>query len=319
MTKTATMTIAAIIAGISGTACANPGDAQHIDIQFPTNGIPAAPKPIRTISIQEMLESGPPQLKMHSLSLIAGGSLTLPIDDSFLPGLKACATDPMPPVRSLAAKVLGQCFVADRDQPNPEVVGLLVELAKDPLDDVRYNAVHHGLCRIKNKDDQLVGLLIDIGAEVRQSSLLDSIAKGLAGNREQAAKILDQRLAKSDNAAYFEIYETIVGTPPANIDKYLDMPSSRPRMFIFAKASNNAEKDKAELTEELKSVGITNPNVVVSNVGGDNFVLMVKTYIIKEGMAVEKNFSDKGKFKIMQQMWLTPELEIQMDALRSAN
>ena len=45
-------------------------------------------------------------------------------------------------------------------------------------------------------------------------------------------------------------------------------------------------------------------------------MLLVKTYITKERIAVEKNFSGEGRFKISQQMWLTPEMEATMERLK---
>jgi hypothetical protein len=302
---------------LSIAAHSQPDEYTAPDIEFPTNITP--PQATRTISVQEMLASGPPQLKMHSLSIIASGTYKHPIDESFLPGLRACANDPLPPIRSLTAKTLGKCFIAEKNNPNPEAITLLIKLAKDQSADVRYNAVYHGLCNIKNKNDKIITLLIEIGASDRKPGLLDRIAKSLENNQNQVTKILDKKLAESNNMAYFEIYQDFTGTPPSNIDKHLDMPSSRPRMFIFAKASNDPEKDLSDLSNELKAVGIPNPSVAISSIGSGNYALMVKTYIIKEGMAVEENFStNKGRFKIIQQMWLTPELEAQMEALRSA-
>ncbi|VGO21233.1 HEAT repeat domain-containing protein [Pontiella sulfatireligans] len=286
------------------------------------NSIPARP-PITekrsgekgTISVQEMLVLGTSGLKLHSLSMISQGNIKGDVNESYLPGLKDCSNDRSLPIRSITAQILGKYFVQGKKPPNAEAVGLLIKLAKDPSRDVRYNAAYYGLTQIENKSDEIVALLIDIASSNREQNLSEHIAQSLESNQENAARIMDKMLATEDNVAIFEIYENLTGRKPTSADKYLDMPSSRTRMFVFGKTSDEAEQAKSELEKELKAVGITAPSVQTSGTG-ESYVLMVKTYITKEGMAVEKNFSGKGKFKIIQQMWLSPEHEIQLKAMQ---
>jgi hypothetical protein len=92
------------------------------------------------------------------------------------------------------------------------------------------------------------------------------------------------------------------------------MPSSRPHLFIFNGDGGDSAAFKAELEKELKAIGIKNPDLSVSGIG-DSYVLMLTTYVTKDYLAVEKGFSNHRKFEITQEMWLTPELEIQIDAM----
>ncbi len=277
----------------------------------PTNA-PAGPE---TISIQEMLVIGPSGLKLHSLAMITQGKAKDGVDESFLPGFKVCTEDSATPVRSLTARLLGQHFVEGKETPNPEAVTLLITLAEDESSDVRYSAVYHGLTQIQNKSPEIVELLIDVAVSNREQRLYERIIQSLEGNREQVVRILDKKLKDGDDIAIYEIYEDLAGKKPAGADKYLDMPSSRPKMFIFKGEENDPEAFQAELEKELKAVGIENPELSISGVG-DNYVLLLKTYLTKDRIAVEKSFTDHGKFKITQDMWLTPELEIQIDAMR---
>jgi len=277
----------------------------------PTNA-PAGPE---TISIQEMLVIGPSGLKLHSLAMITQGKAKDGVDESFLPGFKVCTEDSATPVRSLTARLLGQHFVEGKETPNPEAVTLLITLAEDESSDVRYSAVYHGLTQIQNKSPEIVELLIDVAVSNREQRLYERIIQSLEGNREQVVRILDKKLKDGDDIAIYEIYEDLAGKKPAGADKYLDMPSSRPKMFIFKGEENDPEAFHAELEKELKAVGIENPELSISGVG-DNYVLLLKTYLTKDRIAVEKSFTDHGKFKITQDMWLTPELEIQIDAMR---
>ena len=126
---------------------------------------------------------------------------------------------------------------------------------------------------------------------------------------------MDKKLAEGGDIAFYEIYEDFTGKKPTNADQYLEMPSSRPRMFIFKGEGTDAEVSKAELEKELQAVGIESPELSVSGVG-ENYVILLKTYLTKDYLIVEKEFSTSGKFTITQDMWLTPELEIQIDAMR---
>ena len=296
-----------------GTICLTAAATLTAAPTAPTN----APAPPGTITVQEMLVTGPPQLKMHSLSMILQGNLENPVDESYLPGLRTCSKDPSAAIRRTAAQVLGKHFIEGKAMPNPEAIALIKKLSADESADVRFNAAYYGLCNLETKDHSVLELLLAVAINDRNPSLLERIVQSVESNRSEVTKILDQKLAKGSDVAVFEVYQDFTGKPPANTDKYLDMPSSRPRVFIFKVNGNDAEKEKAELTKELKAVGIMNPVIRISGVGA-NQVLMVKTYMTKEGMAVEKNFSDHPTFEIIQQMWLPPELEIQLEQMQKA-
>ncbi len=277
----------------------------------PAGNRPAAP----SISVQEMLVSGPPQLKLHSLAMMTRGNIKDGIDESFLPGLKACSEDSALPLRSVSARLLGEHFVQGKETPNPEAVELLIKLAKDDSADVRFNAVYYGLSQIENKSEEIISLLIDIASKDRKQSLYDHIAASLESDRGRVTKVLDEKMQDSTNVAYYEIYKDLTGKMPANADKYLEMPTSRPRLFIFAAQGEDDAAFKSELEKALKEAGIKAPNLTVSGTG-ENYVLMLKTYIARDHLAVERNFTTHPRFSITQNMWLTPELEIQIDGMR---
>ncbi|RKX46102.1 MAG: hypothetical protein DRP64_03725 [Verrucomicrobia bacterium] len=278
----------------------------------PTTNAPTGPK---TISLQEMLVIGPSGLKLHSLAMITQGKAKDGVDESFLPGFKVCSEDSATPVRSVTARLLGQHFVEGKETPNPEAVSLLIKLGQDESSDVRYSAVYHGLTQIQNKSPETVELLIDVAVSNREQGLYERIIQSLEGDREQVVRILDKKLKDGDDIATYEIYEDLAGKKPAGAEKYLDMPSSRPKMFIFKGGGDDAEAFKAELESELDSIGIEALEPSISGVG-ENYVLLLKTYLTKDRIAIEEAFADHGKFKITQEMWLTPKLEIQIDAMR---
>jgi len=277
-----------------------------------TINAPSAPK---TISIQEMLVMGQSGMKLHSLAMLTQGKAKGGIDDSFLPGFTVCADDPATPVRSVTARLVGEHLVAGKENPNPEAIALLKKLAKDNSADVRYSAVYHGLSQINTKSDEVIELLIDVAATNREQGLYERIIESLTNNTEQVTRTLNQKLADGGDIAFYEIYEDFTGQKPTNAEQYLEMPSSRPRMFIFKGDGANADAFKAELEKKLQNAGIKNPELAISGVG-ENYVLLLKTYLTKDYQIVEKEFPGSGKFIITQDMWLTPELEIQIDAMR---
>ncbi|HEY5653869.1 MAG TPA: hypothetical protein VIR63_05840 [Pontiella sp.] len=289
----------------------------HLSTAQPPPALTNAPAAPKSISLQEMLVIGPSGLKLHSLAMITQGKAANGIDASFLPGFKVCSEDTAAPVRSITAKLLGTHFIKEKENPNKEAVALLIELAKDTAADVRYNAVYHGLSHLQEKPDEVIELLIDIAAGHREQPLYERIIQSLEKYKDTTAKILDHKLAVEDNVAVYEIYEDLTGKPPANAEQYLEMPSSRPRMFIFNGESEYSESFQAELEQALKKIGIENPDLSISHLG-KGYVLILKTYLTKEYKAVKAAFSDHARFKITQDIWLTPELEIQLEAMSKA-
>lgn len=279
--------------------------------QTPSPAMPSS----GTVTIQEMLVTGHSGLKLHSLAMITQGKVTTGVDESFLPGFKTCANDTAAPVRSITARLLGQHFVQNQDQPNPEAVALLTKLSQDETQDVRYNAVYFGLSQIKDKSSEIVDLLINLATTNRDPALYERIIESLEPNQQQVTELLDKKLAESDNVAFFEIYKDFTGKTPALTEKFMNMPSSRPRVFVFNSEGSDAEANKAKLEKELIKAGLQEPDVLISG-SGENHVLLVKTYLVKDYKAVETNAADHSEFKLSQSMWLTPQLETQIDALR---
>ncbi len=276
----------------------------------PTNSLPQK----SSISIQEMLQIGPSGIKLHSLAMITQGKIQGEVDESYLPGFAVCSEDEALPVRSITARLLGQYFVQGKESPNPQAVDLLIKLSKDEASDVRYNAVYHGLSQIQNKSDEIIDLLIDISATNREPTLYSRIIESLASDKEKVTAKLDAKLKDGNQIAIYEIYEDFTGKKPADAEKYLAMPSSRPRLFIFKGKGEDAEAFKAKLEKALAAEGLKEPDLKISG-PGENYAVMLKTYLTKDYITVEKKFSDSGEFQITQDMWLTPEMEIQIEAM----
>jgi len=270
-----------------------------------------------TISVQEMLVSGPSHLKLHSLAMISQGNIPGEVDESFLPGFKVCAEDATVPLRSIAAQQIGKNFIQGNESPNLEAVALLIQLSKDESEDVRYNSVYYGLSQMSKKSDEILNRLIDVAATDRQSSLYDRIAESLEGDRERVAKILDQKLKEGNDIALYEIYKDLTGSQPPHEERYLDMPSSRPRLIIFTSEGSDPIAEKLALEKALKEAGIQNPNILIADEQKKNYLLIIKTYITRDRLVIEKAFENHPRFTITYNLWLTPDQEAWLESTQS--
>jgi hypothetical protein len=267
-----------------------------------------------TVSLKEMLISGPPQLKMHSLAMITQHKMEGEIDESYLPALRVCANDQSVAIRMVTASILGDHFIKDHVSPSSEAVELLHMLAKDPNEDVRFTALNKGLCEIHPKSETLIATLIDVAATERDAALLEKIKHELV--EEQATEaLLDARLTQIGSVEYFETYRYILDKDPADIEPYLDMPSSRPRLFFFLAEEQDEALALQELDRQLKQLGIREPILSQYGSAGDPLYLL-KTFITHDYMVVEKYFSDAKDYTLSQSFWLTPTLEMEINALQ---
>lgn len=268
-----------------------------------------------TVSIQDALATGSTHMKMHALNMMLTGKVTTEIDDSFLKPLTICAADEVTPIRALTAKALGQFFVTGKEYPPAKVLQLLQKLASDDSKDVRFNAIYHGLTQIKNKTPELAERLIDYAANNRDEILFDRILVSLSAYQSQAIEILNTKLNGENGIVYYEIYEEFTGKQPPNADKFADMPSSRPKLFIIKTTLSNADTAAAKLEDLLAAAGLQNPLIDSSDQSGQ-VIMMLTTYITKDISTAHQVLKDAAEYSIVQEFWMTPEIEVQLESLK---
>ncbi|MBN2683895.1 MAG: HEAT repeat domain-containing protein [Pontiellaceae bacterium] len=295
----------------SKTPAAAPSEEKPAQATAPTGNPTPSPS---SISVQEMLVSGPTQLKMHSLAMISQNNVSGEIDESYLPGLTACAEDPNDPLRIISAELLGKHFVQGKENPNLEAVALLIKLASDKSAHVRYNAAYHGLCQMKTKSDEILSLLIDLASKDKEQNLAAKIAESVKPDVKRVIKMLDEKLKAGNNVAAFEVYKELTGQEPPYSEKYLNVPSSLPRLFVFKADGADLEQFQADLEKALKDAGMDQPGLTRSG-SEDNQVILLKTYLTKDRLIVEKEFSNHPELAFMQSMWLTPQMENQLKSV----
>jgi len=273
--------------------------------------LPAPTGNSNTVTVKEMLVTGPPQMKMHSLAMITQGHVKGGIDASYLDAFTTCSSDPMTPIRSITARILGQHFIQDQETPNPRALELLLKLSQDDSPDVRFSAVAHGLCKLTQLNDNVIDTLIQVALQHREATLLEAIKTTLADN-PQVENRLQNKLSTSKDIACFELYHEWLGSLPADADAYLTLPSSRPKLIVFTPTNPDPQSAAAELQRQLSSLDISHTLIQPRDPNAAP-ILMLKTYITKEYIDIEKTFANHEQFPITQTLWLTPEIELQLE------
>ena len=276
-----------------------------------TAQLPAPSSPNENIvSVKEMLISGPPQLKMHSLAMITQKRIPGTIDASYLDAFAACSTNSMAPIRSITARILGEYFIQDQTNPETRALEILLTLAQDANADVRFSAVALGLCKLQSMTPEVLKTLITIATTDRRAPLLEAIQNTIA-DLPESKQYLENKLQSQADIAYYELYRELMDDEPIHAAAYLDVPSSRPRLFVFSTGNAESQTAALELQRQLKEIGIEH-NLIQSNDPQTTSMLMLKTFITKEYIEVEKHFTNHDQFPITQALWVTPEIEVQL-------
>lgn len=271
--------------------------------------VPSSPNE-NIVSVKEMLISGPPQLKMHSLAMITQKRIPGTIDASYLNAFAACSTNSMAPIRSITARILGEYFIQDQTNPEARALEMLLTLAQDANADVRFSAVALGLCKLQSMTPEVLKTLITIATTDRRAPLLEAIQNTVA-DLPESKQYLEKKLQSQADIAYYELYRELMDDEPIHTAAYLDLPSSRPRLFVFSTGNAEPQTAALELQRQLKEIGIEH-NLIQSNDPQATSMLMLKTFITKEYIEVEKHFTNHDQFPITQALWVTPEIEVQL-------
>ena len=113
----------------------------------------------KTISVKEMLLTGPSEIKLHSLAMITQGKINDDLDESYIDAFIVCSKEKYIPIRITTAKILGKHYVKNKDVVNIEVINILKNLARDENLDVSNAAIHEGLVFVINKDNEIKEML----------------------------------------------------------------------------------------------------------------------------------------------------------------
>lgn len=238
-----------------------------------------------------------------------------PVDDKYLDSLILCCADPTAPVRSMSTQLICDNFVPKSGMPSMEVLNILTQMAQDVSGQVRFSAVHYGLTQIEQLPDSIFELLVDIASKEKEGALFDFISDKLSNEMSRLVKTLDGKLTGETPVNYYEIYEDLTGFSPPKTERLLDMPSSSPMLFSFFVGQKNPQADKRRLEAELTQAGLSHLDLFITK-SDSLYALLLKTRVTRERLLVDHQFASHPEFKYLQKMWLTPEQEAQVDAIR---
>ena len=157
---------------------------------------------------------------------------------------------------------------------------------------------------------EVLETLITIATTDRRASLLETIQTAIA-DLPETKQYLENKLQNQADIAYYEIYRELMDDEPLHATAYQDLPSSRPRLFVFSTGNTDLPTATTELQRQLKQIGIDH-NLIQSKDSQANSMLMLKTFITRECIEVEKHFTHHDQFPITQSLWVTPEIEVQL-------
>ena len=261
------------------------------------------------ISINEMLISGPTQLKMHALIQISQNQINKDYNENLIEALTVTSTNSDVAIRSLTAKSIGKLFIQNKKHPNDKAIKILFKLSEDINSEVSLSAIKE-LCKIKEIHNDLIEKLIRIIEYDRRQILIDTI-KNRISDLPESKKYLEKEIQNKTNINCYEIYKEFYNEEPKHYKKFINLQSSRPRLLIFGPFNSETEYKILELKRRLKKIGIKRD--IIKSTDSGNTIVILKTFTPFELIEVEKLFSDDNSFKIIQSIWLTDEIESQLN------
>ena len=274
--------------------------AQLSDINF---------KDQNNISIDEMLISGPTQLKMHALIQISKNQIKEDYNENLIEALNVTSTNSDIAIRTLTAKSVGKLFIQNKKHPNDKAIKILFKLSEDVNSEVSLSAIKE-LCKIKEMHNDLIEKLIRIIEHDRRQIIIDTV-KNRISDLPESKKYLEKEIQTKTNINCYEIYKEFYNEEPKQYKKFINLQSSRPRLLIFGPFNSETEYKILELKRRLKKIGINRD--IIKSTDSKNTIVILKTYTPFELIEVEKLISDDNNFKIIQSIWLTDEIESQLN------
>lgn len=257
--------------------------------------------------IKEKLLTGDSQARRETMALIQRNQLTGLFDDSFLPAMAACATDPDRKVRNEAARMIGGAWIWRPGEQDPNAVALMLKLASDEDREVRYNAVYFGLSVVRDKTEPIIHRLVELALADHENNLYGRIVWGLKGpmraNPEPLKAVLAEYVerAKADAhlaASLDALYRDVLDSAPPKDWGLGDMEEKYPRdLFVISFTSSQSFEPKNAsalwsefirtvpkdiVVEQTPSYRRRTPEVCTAKVRGQDQVNAVKE-------AIEKN------------------------------
>jgi hypothetical protein len=196
--------------------------------QLPQNPVPRIEFP----ELRQILRSGASELRLQLLEGMTRARTTEPLHDSYLADFALAAQDPDPRVRSAVARFVSRRWIW-RDgiyKLNPDGIGILMELSKDPDPDVRHEAVYYGLSGYVGEDGSVVERMLEMCLDPAQERSHGRLVWGLDKYKERASEWLLNELAtatgpraKAAHRTWWALFDSAPPVPVSGLAQASDL------------------------------------------------------------------------------------------------
>ncbi len=206
----------------------------------------------RMPQLREQLLTGNSRTRRSALDKINKNGLSGLMDDSFLEALIACGKDSDDRVRKSIPTMVGGHWIWSAKLQNPEAIALMMELAKDEVRDIRYNAVYYGLSTVRDKSEAVIEQLINMALADHENNLYGRITWGLRGaDSSLMENALLRRIPRNsaslhDKGSFYVLYQQLLEKEPPAVLNWDEVKQIYPNRlwaieYSFIDNSGNAE------------------------------------------------------------------------------
>ena len=213
-------------------------------------------------AIRTQLRQGDSTTRLELFRQIQSEGITLILDDSFLTAFSACAQDKDPKVRAQVARTVGGHWVWSAKEQSAEAIDLMLQLSRDPVRNVRTEAVYFGLSTVRDKSERVVARLLELAYEDREWNLFGRITWGLQRDRAMAKRLLEQAMDQLDThpetaVAAYQIYTDVMGSAAPDPERFKGLEEEHGKdhsiLIVFSAKGPTTNQDPEAFTEALQN------------------------------------------------------------------
>lgn len=181
---------------------------------------PARPRPWKEMpEVRRGLREGSSAERLAILARLQAEGQGELMNDSYLADLAVAATDVEPDVREAIAVFVGGRWLwgAGLHLIAAEATDLMLQLSRDPVSDVREQAVYYGLSTYRGPREDVLTRLVELALSTADAGSHDRIYWALKNHGDSARSLLDQGLRGEDlqrARKLYSLYRKVFGERP---------------------------------------------------------------------------------------------------------
>jgi hypothetical protein len=138
--------------------------------------------------------------RRETIELIHRERIALIMDETFIGAFAAAAGDQDATVRKSVAVITGTRWIWNQPNQLAEAIELMLRLSRDPVREVRYDAMYYGLSTLRNRSDEAVERMIEMTMQdgMDNQDFRQRIIWGLREERTTARRVLEKWMSGID-------------------------------------------------------------------------------------------------------------------------